>query len=298
MFEVLAELDLRLLRNFLVVVEAGGISAAQTTLNATQPYISSQVAKLESRVGFRLCERGPCGFSMTLKGDQFVDSARRFVAAAEVFHLNAQHISSKVSGNLDIGLIGQIDPVVTNKIASSIAALRAQHEEIRLQLTELSSSLLVEKIVDHRIDVAIGYFCQRLQGIEYHPLFQETQMAYCAQAHPLFERAGALTKKDFTHCEWVWPCHPLPEIPTPSARKNLTVLTDSMELAAIFILSGQHLGFLPQHYAAQYERLGQLRALNPVSMRYEVDFHMVARDTSPQRDVVSAFLQALKRGFS
>ena len=111
MLGTVSELDLRLIRVFLTVVEAGGISAAQTALNTTQPTISAQLATLEARVGFRLCERGRGGFSVTPKGGQFVDAARRLLAAAEGFRVEVQHINRKVSGNINIGLLGQIDPV-------------------------------------------------------------------------------------------------------------------------------------------------------------------------------------------
>ena len=49
MLGTVSELDLRLIRVFLAVVEAGGISAAQTALNTTQPTISAQLATLEGR---------------------------------------------------------------------------------------------------------------------------------------------------------------------------------------------------------------------------------------------------------
>ena len=55
MLGTVSELDIRLIRVFLAVVEAGGISAAQTALNTTQPTISAQLATLEARLGFRLC---------------------------------------------------------------------------------------------------------------------------------------------------------------------------------------------------------------------------------------------------
>src|SRR6218665_663285 len=53
-----ADLDLRLIRVFLAIVDAGGLSAAQRTLNVGQPTLSSQLATLETRLGFSLCARG------------------------------------------------------------------------------------------------------------------------------------------------------------------------------------------------------------------------------------------------
>ena len=65
MLNQLSDLDLRLIRVFLSVLDAGGISAAQTALNVSQSTISTQLATLETRLGFRLCERGRAGFRLT-----------------------------------------------------------------------------------------------------------------------------------------------------------------------------------------------------------------------------------------
>jgi hypothetical protein len=55
--------DLHLLRLFVTVVQAGGFSAAQGVLGLSQPSISQQMAKLETRLGYRLCSRGKGGFA-------------------------------------------------------------------------------------------------------------------------------------------------------------------------------------------------------------------------------------------
>ncbi|MCU1751943.1 LysR family transcriptional regulator [Pseudomonas sp. 6D_7.1_Bac1] len=292
-----SELDLRLIRVFLAVVEAGGISAAQTALNTTQPTISAQLATLESRLGFRLCERGRAGFSVTSKGSQFLEAARRLMAAAEGFRVEVQHINRKISGNINIGLLGQIDPVANKKIALAIARLRSHHEGLYFHFTELSSSFLEEKLINGHLDLAIGYFWHRLANIDYFSLFQETQIAYCGPTHPLFDKVGVLNSEDVREHDWVWPSHPLPEMPAPTSIDRLTALTDSMDGAALLILSGQHLGFLPQHYAARHEALGQLHPLNPEQLRYEVGFHAAVRHSARQREAVSAFLAELMAVF-
>lgn len=55
MFSNTSDLDLRLVRVFLAVVDARGITAAEATLGVRQSTISSQLSALEARVGFTLC---------------------------------------------------------------------------------------------------------------------------------------------------------------------------------------------------------------------------------------------------
>ena len=53
----LADIDLKLLRVFCTIVEAGGFTPAQTRLNLSQSRISSLITNLEARLGMRLCQR-------------------------------------------------------------------------------------------------------------------------------------------------------------------------------------------------------------------------------------------------
>ncbi|WP_448869073.1 LysR family transcriptional regulator, partial [Delftia acidovorans] len=56
MLHTVSDLDLRLLRVFLAIVDAGGVSAAQASLGVGQSTLSSQLSTLETRLGFSLCE--------------------------------------------------------------------------------------------------------------------------------------------------------------------------------------------------------------------------------------------------
>ncbi|HLB81274.1 MAG TPA: LysR family transcriptional regulator, partial [Dongiaceae bacterium] len=61
----LNDIDVKLLRVFAAIVEAGGFAAAQAQLNVSPSRISTQIADLEARLGMRLCQRGRVGFRLT-----------------------------------------------------------------------------------------------------------------------------------------------------------------------------------------------------------------------------------------
>jgi hypothetical protein len=58
MLNTVRSLDLKLLKVFVAVVENGGFSAAQASLNVGQSTISGYMRDLELRLGMRLCNRG------------------------------------------------------------------------------------------------------------------------------------------------------------------------------------------------------------------------------------------------
>ena len=89
MLSNLSESDIRLLRVFSAVVDAGGFSAAQIDLNVSQSTISTHMTALEQRLGVRLCERGRSGFRLTERGTLIYQAAQRLFSAIDEFRSDA-----------------------------------------------------------------------------------------------------------------------------------------------------------------------------------------------------------------
>src|SRR3989344_123032 len=104
MLSQLRDLDLQLLRLFVTVVECGGFSAAQGELGIGKSTISTQMAKLETRLGFRLCERGKGGFRLTPKGEQVLSATRKLFSAIDTFKGEAQGMADKLLGQLHLAI--------------------------------------------------------------------------------------------------------------------------------------------------------------------------------------------------
>lgn len=294
MFGTLSDLDLRLIRVFLAVVDAGGVSVAQTTLNVGQSTISTQLSTLETRLGFRLCERGRGGFKLTEKGERFHALAKRLLAAVDEFSVEARNMDKKLVGTLKIGLIGHTPISQNARISEAIASFRQRDEAVRFSISVKSPGELEEQLLNGETQIAVGYFWHRVPTLEYTPLFIERQIAYCGRGHPLFARAGRLTHEQVADMEWAWRSYPLPEAQLSTTPNRVTAQADNMEAVSLLILSGHHLGYLPEHFAAPYVAQGLLAALNPETLRYEVTFHIVTQHESHHSPIVAAFVEDLK----
>lgn len=293
MLNTLSSLDLRLIRVFRAVVDAGGISAAQSTLNVSQSTISNQLAALETRLGYRLCERGRAGFALTAKGSQLLHASRQLLDAAEAFCVEARQLERKLVGQLRIGVVGHTTMRAHARLSETIRRFRQREEAVELVLSMLAPGTLEEALINGEIHLGIGYFWHRSPSLQYLPLFTEHQIAYCSQEHPLFQQTGNMPVEEVARHDWAWRSYPLPDIPLPVENWRITARADNMEAIAVLILSGHHLGFLPEHFARPMVEQGLLRALNPAQLCYHPTFHMVTRQNSRQSEVVSAFMQDL-----
>jgi len=289
----LSDVDLRLLRVFLAVVDAGGIAPAQLGLNVGASTISMQLAALETRLGYRLCERGRGGFRLTAKGEVFTELARGLLGTINNFGQAARNLDKQLVGQLRIGLIGHMPPGQNRRLSEAITKFRCRNEAVRITLLVRSPAELEEALLNGHMEIAIAYFWHRVPALRFTPLFHERHEAYCGKGHPLFVRAGNLTREEVDKLDWAWRTYPLPEAGLAGPPPIVGGLADNMEALSLLIFSRHHLGFLPEHYAAPYVDQGLLAALNPATLRYDTTFHAVTRLRRHLTEVTKAFLDDL-----
>ena len=155
MLSQLRDLDLQLLRLFVCVVECGGFSAAQGELGIGQSTISTQMAKLETRLGYRLCERGKAGFRLTPKGEQVLAATRRLFAAIEQFKGEAQGMADKLLGELRIGLSEALDAQVLERVAAAIGRFRQRNQAVQIELLSAMPAELERRLLQDQLHLAI-----------------------------------------------------------------------------------------------------------------------------------------------
>lgn len=92
MSSALMEPNVRLLRYFLAVADAGTFTAAAEVLHVSQPALSQQIKKLESELGFALFQRGTRHVTLTPRGKDLISTARQVVEAAQIYRNHARSL--------------------------------------------------------------------------------------------------------------------------------------------------------------------------------------------------------------
>ena len=115
----LDNIDLRLLRVFVVLADANGFAEAQITLNLSQSTLSTHLGELEKRIGAKLCLRGRHKFRLTDFGQATYDAARKLafipsggagvlevISVADPAHISViQHVQTEPGSRT-----GTVDP--------------------------------------------------------------------------------------------------------------------------------------------------------------------------------------------
>ncbi|KAF1053945.1 MAG: HTH-type transcriptional regulator MetR [Stenotrophomonas maltophilia] len=296
MLSQLRDLDLQLLRLFVTVVECGGFSAAQGELGLSQPSISIQMAKLETRLGYRLCERGKAGFRLTPKGEHLLQAARRLFVAVETFRGDAAGVADKLLGEVRIGLSEGLDAQVLERFAEAIRRFRQRSQAVTLELLTGMPAELERQVQQGRLHLAIGYFSGYQAALHYRPLFSEQQALYVGLGHPLFE-APQSPVEVIAEADQVR--HPYRYIAAaePLQARRSSAHSEQVDGCLAFVLSGQHVGYLPVHAAAPWVERGLLRALQPGTLDFRVGFSLAQARARKADAAEQAFIDDLYGAF-
>ena len=75
-------MNLRALRYFVAIADAGSLTAAATAISIAQPALTRQLRELEADLGVTLLHRMPRGVRLTQAGSTLYESAQRMLAEA------------------------------------------------------------------------------------------------------------------------------------------------------------------------------------------------------------------------
>lgn len=289
----LDNIDLRLLRVFVALVEAGGFAGAQVVLNLSQSTLSTHLSELEKRIGGQLCVRGRKAFRLTDLGRTTFEAARKLFADIEEFGHRVGSASGRLSGRLRIGIV---DGVITSPalgLQSTIAGLVGPDADVFVDLVQATPQELEQAVADGRRDVVVGPFSQKAPGVVYRDAWREPHHLYCGRGHPFFEAPdAAISRTDVETSRFSVRAYRQLEDLFRVGHPKAAAAVLQMESQAMMILSGCYLGFLPCHTAEPHVAAGRMRAVRPDRYGFSSTHHVAHRRADADQPLVRAFVRA------
>ncbi len=291
-----SDIDLRLLRVFVAVVEAGGFSAAESYLNVSTSTISVHMSNLEKRIGVRLCERGRSGFRLTERGRIVFEETKRLLKSLEDYSGTLAGIKSLLGGSLAIGMV---DCLVTHPrfpISKAIRRFNELDNDVQIQLVVAARQTLEHDVVDGRLHAAIGPFIRKISGLRFVPLFKERHEVYCGVGHPLFKASRTvIAKADFS----VYPAivriyhHEFDRARLGVVREGALVY--SIEAMLTLLLSGGYIGYLPRHYARKWVEDDLLAPIPRTDLGYQSKHALIVKQSSRESLALKTFVSIVRK---
>lgn len=174
-------MDVRRLRYFVKVAEAGSFSRAAAVLGISQPALSRQVRLLEEEMGISLLWRDGRGVRPTTAGLRLLEPARGVLTQMDQFNQEIQASKATPSGEIRVGLTPSMNMLIA---APLIERFNERFPEVNLSVLELLSGHLEEWLVSDRCDIGIIYHPNRVRTLLTERIGQEPLSLIVARGAP------------------------------------------------------------------------------------------------------------------
>lgn len=145
-------MELRQLRQVIVLAETLNFRRAAERLHMAQPPLSTSIKKLEEELGVQLFERLPSGLKLTPAGEVVLRHAQRTVFFAEQTRRAGREGESGEQGTLRLGFVGSASYSLMPRI---IRAFRRQYPKVDIVIDESTTIELLRGVQSHSLDVAL-----------------------------------------------------------------------------------------------------------------------------------------------
>jgi LysR family transcriptional regulator, cyn operon transcriptional activator len=177
--------EIRHLRYFLAVAEAGSFSRAADRLGLSQPSISQQMRDLESALRVSLFQRRGKRILLTPRGLIFQEHARAILHQMENFLQELTAEPDHLRGALHLGVV----PILNVPLVPPLLGIfTADHPAISLTVEEISSSEIETAIEDGRMDVGLGFLTRHSPNLHYERLCTDQFALIVSEKHPWAKR--------------------------------------------------------------------------------------------------------------
>jgi DNA-binding transcriptional LysR family regulator len=288
----ITETDLRLLRIFRAVAEAGGLTAAEGALGVERSTISRHLQALETRLGARLCFRGPAGFELTEFGERTLHATIAACDALEMVRHELNLARNMLTGELRIGIADNCLSNPRSPLAGTLAHFRELAPDVTLNLSVGLPSELIEGISERRLHLAVSGQPAGDPKLEYRSLFIEEFRLYVAADGDAPCPLDRLRERGFVL------------VTRTNDRRTQTLarqlglgrlaIAFGLEAVATMIAGGGFVGFLPTHYAEMLAPMHRLQEVGAAeAFRYTTQFSLIWATSRPMSPGGRLFLRLL-----
>lgn len=182
----LAALELRHLRYFVAVADAGTFRGAALQLHVSQPPLTRQIQQLESLLDVTLFERKPRGVELTSSGQILYEEARNILYLVDQAALRTRQAEEGQLGRLDVGIFGS---AIYGAVPTIIREFRANHPRVEIILHNMDRPEQLKALRERRLTVGFNRFFGDEPGLSWEKVHSERMNLAVYLDHPFARKA-------------------------------------------------------------------------------------------------------------
>jgi len=226
-----------------VIFREGSLSEAAVSLNLSQPTLSRKVDRIESRLGFKVVQRGSTGAKLTPAGELLIAqgaSVRRQMTGIEK---QARQIATGDQRSLTVAMGPLIEQLLFPKLLQDFLE---EQPGCQVSLKQMSADDMVKAVEEGTVDLALGPFDQgQVPASLIREALVSARIVFVARkGHPLDQGRESLNLFDVIEYPRIGP--PLPEymarqLPENLVRGGTTVECENYRICKNLVASSDYL---------------------------------------------------------
>ena len=174
-------MEIRQLRAFVAIAEAGTFTAGALRVHVTQAAISMQIRQIENELGAKVFIRAPRHVILTEAGEHLLVRARQILREHDAALDEIAELAGAERGRLRIGSASAM--VLTERLPRILKELRKQHPAADISVNSGTSDALVDQIVAGELDTAFVSLPVDVRGIQTERLSEDQLVAIASPRH-------------------------------------------------------------------------------------------------------------------
>jgi LysR family nitrogen assimilation transcriptional regulator len=195
--------QLRHLRYFTRIVEAGSFSRAASVIHIAQPALSQQIAELELDLGVTLLHRSARGVRPTPAGDILYHEAVSILGRVEQLAELLRSGGPEIEGTVNLGASSTL---ATTLFGSFVKACRAALPKVTLRCCSDGATALKARLEAHTLHLAYAFEDDFSPAFARQSVFR--QSCYLVRNAPLPGNPATVSLRDLTTLPLVLPAAP------------------------------------------------------------------------------------------
>jgi LysR family nitrogen assimilation transcriptional regulator len=196
-------MQLRHLRYFVKIVEAGSFSRAAATIHVAQPALSQQIAELEEQLGLSLLQRNPRGVRPTAAGEVLFREASLILRHVEQLPGIVRSSSGETNGAVSLGMSSTLAATLAGPF---IEACKVALPKVTLKFAVIDSESIKARVEARTLDVALVFEDELVPVFSRKPLFR--QRLYLIRRDSFPGDAASVSFDQLAALPLILPTHP------------------------------------------------------------------------------------------